>query len=229
MIQNILDGLLKNKEAIVIIFTISSTIFAASAFQKYWERIRAKAAATFLGLFEETVEDIIEITNNCENVQHSHISEDLKIALDTGSTKSIANSVKPPRMITNKVRDLKKRSYLLLAQISGKEALILRKSIEELQKFCISLSGAVYAKLEKNKDHLNAPKNIEVLNGYHQTLPEMIQQIKKTILPLIEGKDQTLIWIMGLLILLTILAASLVQKCFFIYDGADICSSYRLY
>lgn len=168
---------------------VALMIFAASEFHKYRKQQCSEAAAKFLGLFKGTVEDIIKIVDCAENMQYSHIQDDLMINLEIKESK--VDSAKPSRMIANKIKFLEEESHFLCAQISGKEAIKLKKLIDKLKIFCLSLQGAVHAKLERNIDHLNAPNNKQVLNEYRQYLSSIIEDAKKILVPVIEGK-----WIM---------------------------------
>jgi|SRR5579859_1997216 len=168
---------------------IGSIIKGWNIFNQHRKQQCSKVASELKGCIEECIDDVIEIADTSENVQYSHIKEDLMI--DLQSQKGITKDpVKPPRLIKNKIRQLKNESYQLVAQIPLKEAAKLRELIIQLQKYGNSLGSVIFAKLN-DPSHLNIPYNQKILNSYREDLLSIKKSVDDILDPLIEGKINT--------------------------------------
>ena len=168
------------------IATVVGVVYAGFQFRQYRYQQCSEAAANLLGLFNLAIDDIKEIVYCPELFAYPHIDEDMMISLNQPKEKLLPFLAKPPRMIKNVIRNVKKESYPLIAKISGKDASKLNGIITKVDKYAISLCGAIGAKLEENEDHIQAPANQDILKNYETQLEAIRAELKEVLIPIIE-------------------------------------------
>ena len=162
---------------------VGGIVFGFTIFRQHRKQQRSEAAAELKGRFKGTINYSIEVAGKADLYQWDHTNEDLTI---NPKLSSQAFEQRPSNWIGNKVQKLKEESYVLLAKIGGQEAIRLERTIDELEKYCIGLSGAIYEKLNENKDHLKLSDVQDKLKNFRAHLQKLLSEAEAILDPIID-------------------------------------------
>lgn len=179
----ILDGLAKIGEFLTGVAAVLAVIFGRNALKEYWLKRESEAAVFALSKFRVCIEEILHIANQRQGYQYLNFEDEI-----ASKEKVEPHIERPARLVSKKIRQLRKDLHDSLAKISGDPAIKLFTLIDSLQKYCTSLGSAMYADLGgTTKEILQSQYIQSTLHSYSDKLDSILKEAENILIPIIES------------------------------------------
>lgn len=179
----ILDGGAKIGEFLTGLAAILAVIFGRSALKEYWVKRESEAAAFALSKFRVCIEEILDVAHLRHGYQYLTFGDEV-----ASKEKELPHIERPPRLISRKIIQLRKDLHDSFAKLSGDSSVKLLALINNLQQFCVSLGGAIYADLGGHTKEILLSQNTQnTLNNYSSKLDSFLKEAEGILIPIIES------------------------------------------
>lgn len=174
----------------LLIFCIGA--FVVNDFLQYRKRQRAEAATRILVQLRSCVDYINEISLRKDLYKYEGYYPDKISEIGIRQDKVEEYKERPSRLIANRIFEFKKLVNEPIAQLAGKEAIVLIKLIFDFQQEANGLSNSVGALLGGSKDLANQADRLML--ECCDKIMDLKKEIERILGPIVEGHYRCFFW-----------------------------------